>query len=149
MATKHTTKRQPPTAAERRLVDALVQLSFAVQTVLTDVGARHDLSLTQVRLLGILRDRTVGMAEVARYLGLDKSSVTGLVRRAEGRGLVVRTPSPDDGRVVLVGVTSAARDLIADVEREVHRRLLVLTDMLPPAASSQLTALVDRVIGPV
>jgi DNA-binding MarR family transcriptional regulator len=149
MATKHTTTGQPPTAAERRLVDALVQLSFAVQTVLTDVGAKHALSLTQVRLLGILRDRTVAMAEVARYLGLDKSSVTGLVRRAEGRGLVHRAPSPDDGRAVLVGVTSAGRDLVADVVREVQRRLLALTDMLPPAESSRLTALVDRVIGPV
>jgi DNA-binding MarR family transcriptional regulator len=149
MTTKGRTTAQQPTAAERRLVDALAQLSFAVQAVLTDVGAEHELSLTQVRLLGILRDRDAGMADVARYLGLDKSSVTGLVRRAEVRGLVQRTPSPADGRGVLVGVTAAGRALIAKAEQAVHRRLLALTDTLTPAESARLAALIEQVIGPV
>lgn len=142
MATKTTT-------ADRRLVDALAQLSFAVLGVLTEVCAAHDLSVTQIRLLGILRDRHAAMAEVARYLGLDKSSVTGLVRRAEARGLVARTPSPDDGRGVLVGLTAAGRDLVAKVEPSVQQRLLGLTDGLAPAESARLTALIERMIGPV
>ena len=64
-------------------VDALVQLSFLVQSVLTKAAAGHALTLPQVRLLGILRDREPGMQQLARHLGLDKSSVTGLVDRAE------------------------------------------------------------------
>ncbi len=128
-------------------VDALAQLTFAVQAVLTDVGADHDLSLTQVRLLGILRDRTVPMAEVARHLGLDKSSVSGLVGRAESRDLVRRTPSPDDGRGVLVGITPAGRRLARQAEREVRRRLLELTAVLTDAERSRLTAIIERVVG--
>ena len=149
MTSRSRTTRQQPTAAERRLVDGLAQLSFAVQAVLTDVGAEYELSLTQVRLLGILRDREAGMAEVARYLGLDKSSVTGLVRRAEGRGLVQRAPSPADGRGVLVAVTATGRALIAEAEQAVHRRLLALTDTLTSAEGARLLALIEQVIGPV
>lgn len=55
-------------------VDALAQLSFVVQLTLTKVAGAHDLSLTQLRLLGILVDRTLAMAELASYLGLDRST---------------------------------------------------------------------------
>ena len=69
------------------IVDSLVQLSFLVQGVLGSVAARYDLSITQTRLLGVLRDREPGMLELSNFLGLEKSSVTGLIDRAERRGL--------------------------------------------------------------
>ncbi len=45
------------------------------------------------------------MNELARLLDLDKSSVTGLVDRAERRGLVTRVPSTAD-RDALSGLIS-------------------------------------------
>ena len=50
------------------LVDALAQSAFVVMGALTRIGAEHELSLTQLRVLGILRDRTPRMAELADYL---------------------------------------------------------------------------------
>src|ERR1700745_2857594 len=79
-------------------VDGLAQLSFVIQGMLERRAAGHDLSMAQVRLLGVLRDRTPTMNELARLLGLDKSSMTGLVDRAERRGLVARVPSATDRR---------------------------------------------------
>src|ERR1700681_2371450 len=80
------------------LRDSLVQLSFGVIAVLSRVAAEHDLSLTQLRVLGILRDREPTMAELATYLGLERSTVSGLIDRAVKRGLVRRDASEDDGR---------------------------------------------------
>lgn len=97
--------REPAHATTSPAVDALVQLSFAVQLVLTRAAADHDLSVTQLRLLGILRDRTPTMAEIADYLELDRSSVSGLVDRAESRGLVSRRTADHDARVTLVELT--------------------------------------------
>lgn len=65
---------------------------------LGQVAPARGLSIVQARLLGILRDRRPTIKELANFLQLDKSSVTGLVDRAEERGLVQRTPSPVDGR---------------------------------------------------
>ncbi len=76
--------------AELNTVDALSQLTFLVQGMLERRAAAHGMSLVQLRLLGLLRDRTPAMAELAAHLELDKSSVTGLVDRAERRGLVER-----------------------------------------------------------
>jgi DNA-binding MarR family transcriptional regulator len=134
-----------PTAADA-LVDAIAQLSFAVQFVLIEVGALHDLSMTQVRLLGILRGRTGSMGELAEYLRLDKSSVTGLVSRAEARDLVRRARHPGDGRGVQVVITERGAELAAQVQREVAARLLSLTGRLDAAERATLTALIDRMI---
>jgi DNA-binding MarR family transcriptional regulator len=100
-------------------VDALVQLSFAVQLVLTRVAADHDLSVTQLRLLGILRDRIPTMAAIADFLELDRSSVSGLIDRAERRGLVARRPSEKDARVTLVEATPDGYAIGARIGRAV------------------------------
>lgn len=131
----------------RDTVDALVQLSFLVQGVLARMAAEHDLSLIQVRLLGILRDRRPGMLELARRLGLDKSSMTGLVSRAEKRGLVRRSPSPDDGRAVLVGLTEAGRELTARCTAEMDREVAALTASLTAAERAQVTVLAEKILG--
>lgn len=127
--------------------DALVQLSFAVQRVLAAVGAEHDLSVVQMRLLGILRDRTLGMLELGQHLRLDKSSVTGLVSRAERRGLVQRSPSPDDGRAVLVTLTPLGRRTTDGGTAEVVRRIDALTSALDDASRAQLTTIAWRLVG--
>ena len=80
------------------LIDALVRTAFFTTAVLSRVAAEHDLSLTQLRVLAILRDRQGSMSDLATYLGLDKSTISGLVDRAENRGLLRRTQNPLDGR---------------------------------------------------
>jgi DNA-binding MarR family transcriptional regulator len=132
--------------ADSDFVDALVQLSFAVQSVISDVGSRYDLSVIQARLLGILRDREPAMADLARFLGLDKSSITGLVDRAERRGLVQRTASPSDGRSVRVQLTSAGRQLATEFTAEVQRRVQSLARGMTDAQRRRLIVLAGQIL---
>src|SRR3954469_4308716 len=104
-------------------LDAVVQLSFAVQHALGELAAEHDLSLTQFRLLAILRDREPAMLDLARHLKLEKSSVSGLIDRAQRRGLVERFPGEGDGRAVYVRLTSAGRRLVEEIEPIAQGRL--------------------------
>src|SRR6476659_1622565 len=115
-----TTRTGGAPAARKQLspVDGLAQLSFLIQGLLERRAAEHDLSIIQTRLLGVLRDRRPTMNELGKLLALDKSSVSGLVERAERRGLVTRTPSPADGRAVLVSLTQDGRSLVADASSQ-------------------------------
>jgi NAD(P)H-dependent FMN reductase/DNA-binding MarR family transcriptional regulator len=97
---------------ELDLVDGLVQASSVIQAVLKDLAEGYDASVLQVRLLGVLRDRTPTMAELGRLLGLDKSSTTGVVDRTEARGMVRRVPDGADGRVVRVELTPEGGRLV-------------------------------------
>ena len=101
-----------PSPAQLDPVDGLAQLSFVVSGLLERRAAERDLSLAANRLLGVLRDREPTMNELARLLQLDKSSVTGLVDRAERRGLVARVPSAADRRSVLVRLTPEGRQAV-------------------------------------
>ena len=127
------------------IVDSLVQLSFLIQAVLLRIGTAHDVSIIQIRLLGVLRDREPGMMELAKFLNLDKSSVTGLVDRAERRGLVQRTTTPDDGRAIRVSVTENGRELIAEVTGEIEREIHSLVQGLSDSERKQLTGIASHI----
>jgi DNA-binding MarR family transcriptional regulator len=120
------------------LVDALAQLTFAVQGALGRIAAAHDVSMVQTRLLGILRDRHPTMKELAGLLELDKSSVSGLVDRAQDRGLVQRATSALDGRRVQVSITPAGRQLIDQARAAFEDEIEVLVGGLSPAQRTRL-----------
>ncbi len=94
MGRKSADRTAPADTRELSPVDGLAQLSFVVHRMLEHRAAEHDLSIIQTRLLGVLRDRKPTINELGKLLGLDKSSTSGLVERAERRGLVARSPSP-------------------------------------------------------
>lgn len=134
-------------SSDDALEDALIRTSFRIMAVLTRIGSEHDLSLTQLRLLGLLRDRRPRMTDLATFLGLDKSTMSGLVERAERRGLVVRDKSPEDRRVVDVLITPAGRELAERVQAEVRTALQPFTDRLRVDDRAQLTQLLDAITG--
>jgi len=131
--------------AELTLTDALVQSSFLVQGTMRRVAARHDLSVVQMRLLGILRDREPGILVLAGQLELDKSSVTGLVDRAEKRGLVERVRDPDDGRAVRIKLTRTGRSITTKGAAEVGAELEAATAALSDAERKRLASLLSDV----
>jgi DNA-binding MarR family transcriptional regulator len=127
-------------------MDALAQLSFLIHGTLSEVAGEHDLSVIQTRLLGVLRDREPTMQELGRFLGLDKSSISGLVDRAERRGLVRRTPSAEDRRAVRVSLTEAGRTLGGQVALAFGARIDAYVVGLPTAEREELTRLATRVV---
>jgi MarR family transcriptional regulator, lower aerobic nicotinate degradation pathway regulator len=137
-----------PTKAggQLNIIDGLAQLAFVVNGMLEFRAAEHDLSITQARLLGVLRDRTPTMNELARLLGLDKSSISGLVDRAERRDLVVRIPSAEDKRAVLVGLTDQGRSLVSRAAARFGADLTAMLDLLAPSDRDALSAIVSRLL---
>ncbi|WP_328685165.1 MarR family transcriptional regulator [Streptomyces sp. NBC_01261] len=136
----------PPATEDLGLVDALAQLSFLVQNALAELAGEHDLSITQTRLLGILRDREPTMNELGRHLGLDKSSITGLVDRAQRRGLVTRTPSTVDRRSFQVSITDAGREVVAQVGARFAERIKDCAAPLTEADRKRLSRLATRLV---
>jgi DNA-binding MarR family transcriptional regulator len=128
------------------LVDALARSSFIVMNVLSRIGARNELSLTQLRVFGILRDRRVRMAELADYLGLDKSTLSGLVDRAEERGLLTRTKHAHDARVFEISMTAKARTMADRVHGEIAAALAPLIEKLGVPERRRLTALLETIV---
>jgi DNA-binding MarR family transcriptional regulator len=135
-----------PSSRGEVLVDSLVQTSFRITSVLTRVGAEHDLSLTQIRMLGILVDRRVRVSDLAAHMGLDKSTMSGLIDRAERRGLVRRAKNPDDGRAIDVLIDEAGLELARKAYREVHEAVSPAADRLDRRQTESLIKLLGLML---
>jgi DNA-binding MarR family transcriptional regulator len=117
-----------------------------VNAILARVAANFDLSVLQSRLLRVLHDREPGMAQLARLLDLDKSSTTGLVDRAELRGLVRRLDVPEDRRAFRVALTTQGHTLAASLMSEIGRQITAATEVLSDTNRNRLSSLASQIV---
>jgi DNA-binding MarR family transcriptional regulator len=144
-----TANRSPRAAApdhQLSSVDGLAQLSFLTIGLLERRAGEHGMSVIQTRLLGVLRDRTPTMNELATMLDVDKSSASGLVDRAERRGLVRRVASNADRRVVRVELTDVGHALVHEVAGGFEADVAMLLGRLSVSDRSSLTRLVSQLL---
>jgi DNA-binding MarR family transcriptional regulator len=86
------------------------------------------------------------MNQLGRHLGLDKSSITGLVDRAQRRGLVTRTASSVDRRSFQVSITDAGRQLVEQVAAEFAERIERCVEPLAGADRQRLSRMATRIV---
>jgi DNA-binding MarR family transcriptional regulator len=141
------TEDQPPGAEALPLDDAdiLVQLSRLVQGAFARIADRHDLTPVQGRLLCVLAQGPRGMTELARCCGVEKAALTGLVDRAERRGLAERAPVPGDRRALNVTLTEAGRRSAAAFHADVTAELNQLLSPLAPPDREQLRTAMAKI----
>ena len=127
-------------------VAELAQLAQRIQAAHERRARELGISPTLARLLHELRNRTPMINELAGLLGLDKSSTSGLVDRAQRRGYVRRVPSQIDRRSVRVRLTDAGRALTEVVAAQFSEDVHALLEPLPAGDREQLTRLLSDVV---
>jgi len=131
---------------DKGLADALETTSFVTMAVINKIGAENDLSLSLIRVLGILSDRRPRMTELADYLGLEKQTMSGLIARAEKRGLVARAPNEEDGRATDVFLTSDGSKLVKRLHAQGKQALAPLVEQLSASDQQLLQELLQRML---
>lgn len=133
-------------APDEGLADALVTTGFVTMALINRIGAENDLSLSLIRVLGILWDRRPRMTELADYLGLEKQTMSGLIARAEKRGLVARARNEEDGRATDVFLTSEGYELVKRLRVQGQQVLTPIIDQLSASDQKQLQELLHRML---
>jgi len=87
------------------------------------------------------------MAELGEALNVEKSSLTGLIDRAEARALVARLRDGSDRRACRVELTGSGAELTVRFRDDVSRELNALAADLPENARDELTATIWKIIG--
>lgn len=97
------------------------------------------LELTQAQLLAVIADGTAPSASaIARYLGIDRSTLARNLRPLEAAGLIRRRETP--GRTVLPVLTPAGEEKVIEIHRAWQRAQTELTDMLGPEGAEAVRA---------
>lgn len=120
---------------------ALWALDHAFQSASKRMEARLGVTAPQrivVRIVG--RFPRISAGEVAEILHVHPSTLTGVLKRLEARGVIARSPDPQDGRRALLALTARGRELdqvrAGTVEGAV-RKVLV---RMPPQTSRSARA---------
>ncbi|WP_257584961.1 MULTISPECIES: MarR family winged helix-turn-helix transcriptional regulator [unclassified Streptomyces] len=115
----------------------LAETAAAVIRVVTD---HRDLSFTAASTLARLeREGPLRLTLLAAAEGVAQPSMTQLVQRLERQGLIMRVGDAVDGRVTLIGISDAGRDVLAARRRSRDARLADLMAALPDDDQRALT----------
>lgn len=125
-------------ATKQALIDRLTRAAdrmsikmrrSAMQESMQD-WSEMDLTMPQMRTLGLLAHAPRRMGEVASYLGSSVSSATSLIERLEAKTLVERVHNPVDRRVVMCHLTPGGQELIERFWRLQRLKVEGVADLL-------------------
>lgn len=102
-----------------RITIALYRISQAIERLLRQRGTAVNLSPAQIQALLFLKYvrpgvRTIG--GLAQRLGVTYATTSGVADALEKKNLVVRAPSPEDQRVITLGLTPSGEEAVRNLE---------------------------------
>lgn len=118
---------------------ALQSASKRMETTLGVTGPQRFV----IRMIG--RFPGISAGEVSELLHVHPSTLTGVLKRLEQRGLVVRRSDPADARRALLELTAKGRRTDATRSGTVEGAARKALEKLPPAAMRQTRALAEAI----
>jgi MarR family transcriptional regulator, organic hydroperoxide resistance regulator len=115
-------QKKPFSSLEEEVHLALLRTADAVSSSAAALFKTHGISPTQYNVLRILRGAgTQGLrcSEIGDRMITHDPDITRLLDRLEKAGLIVRTRSEQDRRVVLTSITNAGLELLRELDRPV------------------------------
>ena len=133
-----------PLALDRQLCFSLYTASRALTGLYREILADLELTYPQYLVMLVLWERgTLPVKELGLALSLDSGTLSPLLRRMEGAGLLTRRRGPEDERIVHVSVTEEGTRL-RERAGDIPEQVLCATD-LPAERVEELQALLDHV----
>ncbi|KAA9394768.1 MarR family transcriptional regulator [Kocuria coralli] len=135
-----------------RFSAAIRTIGFAERAVADEWVRQSGLTRQQAFTIGYIeehQDRGVIAREISEMSGTTPASVASLIQGLEDRGLITRTPSPEDSRVKLLAVTDEGVRLTEGFDDAVRQAQAQVLASLSDEEQEQLVALLDRVVASI
>ena len=134
----------PPDRAEAidLVASKLLGRAARLTRLLMRSGA-HEISRTEVGVLATLSEGPRRITQLAMTEALAQPTVTQLIDKLEGRGLVSRSRSAEDGRVVLVEITTPGAEALEGVRALIRANMREALADLPDGELTELAHAAD------
>jgi len=113
------------TLSEKILL-GLVRLAEYLKREQAAVFKKYGLTFTQYNMLRVLDSSEQGqkaLSKVSRKMLVGASNLSGLVKRLENKGFIVRKGHPNDERVTIVEITKKGRQTLKRLDKEKDKDL--------------------------
>ena len=88
----------------------------------------------------------IDATRLSAVIAFDRSTLGNVIERIESKGLVERTPSPDDRRIKLLYLTRSGAALLRDIVPAVDRAQARMLQPLKPADRKALMLLLSQLV---
>lgn len=125
----------------KKLITELIELQRRVdrdrRQYELDAWMHLNLSIGQLKSLFFISNRgTTSLGKLAAALEVTPTNTTGIADRLLKRGLITRTESPDDRRVLVLRTTPQGEELVAELRRKRKERMDELFNRLTDEEAS-------------
>jgi len=121
-----------PSDVAARLAVVVGRVARRIRPTHGDLSAGHFSTLATIERLGPQRP-----SDLARIERMGAPAMTRIVALLESRGLLERSPAPDDARSVLLHLTDAGNGVVQDVRTE---RAGIVAELIADLAPDELRA---------
>ena len=133
-------------------IDVLVKLRKIIRSINLEskkIEKRFGVSIPQLMCLQFLseqQDYKTTASKIKDYLMLNASTVTGILKRLEGRGLIAKLPNTKDRRATFITLTAKGADLLKEPPTTLQEKLTARLQRLTPAQISALDENIDLLV---
>lgn len=139
-------KSEFPATPHLDLTAVLIRSAALVQDTCATASHEHGLTPQQAQLMCVVGDQPASMVRLGTLLRIGKSSMTGLIHRAEQAGLVKRAPDPTDGRSTLIELTDEGMRANAAFRQTVGERIDQILATLPAGDQDNLAMALSMIV---
>ncbi len=107
----------------------------------------HKITPTQYDVLAFLTNESLNLSALSELVGLDSSTLVGIVDRLEKIGLVKKRVSPRDRRKNIISITEKGSKTLAQVPEFVSPSLQRILKELNPDDQENLTRILRGIVG--
>jgi DNA-binding MarR family transcriptional regulator len=127
-------------AETERFLAAWMAVRQMVQAANFNRFAKAGLSATQFMTLNVIPQEGLSLSELARRLNLSPSTLNETVNSLAARGMVERSPDPDDRRKVRIRATPEGATMQNSASEEFHNAMAGLFARMSPKGRRELLA---------
>ncbi len=136
-------------STDEKVLMAVVRAAEIFKRAHAGVFRNHGLSFPQYNVLRVLDASEHGqnkISEVGRIMLVPGANMTGIAKRMEKAGFILRKSDPSDERVTMLQITPMGRNTLKSIEKEKDEWLGVLLKGSSKRERLQLLRMVKRLI---
>jgi DNA-binding MarR family transcriptional regulator len=129
----------------REIIHLIQRLMQAAEHYNKELCKRYKVSIPQLNCLVALYEKgPMPLNLIAQHIKVNSSTVTGIVDRLEGKGMVNRTRISHDRRVITVALTEAGLELAQNAPPPIQRKMVAGLERLSPGGRDQIIEALSR-----
>jgi DNA-binding MarR family transcriptional regulator len=142
------TNRSDPNLDENIMI-AVVRAAEIFKRMVSAIFREYDLSFPQYNVLRVLDASKEGQSritDVSRIMLVPGANMTGLAKRLEKNGFIVRKSDPSDERVTVLEIMPKGKKVLANIEKDRDNYLYAMLKGFPEQEKREILNKVKRLI---